>query len=91
MASRTVRSTDKAGPCLSKHRHETKGEALGHLARTRQMDKSGVKRSREMHVYQCGFCQGWHIGHPIGIKARHHAKDWVTRPKRGERVMGDEC
>jgi len=85
-----VRSNDQAGSCLSKHRYETKSEALEHLAHNRREDRSGANASSEMHVYQCRFCGGFHIGHPVGMKARHIGKSWVTRPKRWERALGEE-
>lgn len=80
-------SRDAGRSCLAKHRHDTKQAALTHLARNRREDsgRSANPNSGELHVYQCGFCGGWHVGHPIGSTARRE-KTWLTRPKKWERV-----
>lgn len=81
-------SRDAGRSCLSKHRHATKQEALTHLARNRREDQGSRvnPNSGELHVYQCGFCEGWHVGHPIGSTARRE-KTWLTRPRRWERTL----
>lgn len=53
--------------CEGKQRHGTRRGALIHAVT--------LRRSGEPEVvpYYCPFCGGWHVGHPIGMKAQQAA------------------
>ena len=47
--------------------------------------KLGVKWGREMDVYQCWFCRGWHIGNAHNLTAWKFCnivRIWIIKRKR---------
>ena len=52
------RNRDRAKACESKRRYATSSEAEAMAAHRRE--ESG---ERDLDIYPCPFCHGWHIGH----------------------------
>lgn len=48
--------------CVGKAKHETFAAATKQLARGKRVNKSVNKRTK-LGVYECQFCDGFHIGH----------------------------
>lgn len=50
----------RASMCIGKDRHESEDQAMAHVEKVaaRWGDTS-------LHVYQCVFCNGYHVGKPI--------------------------
>ena len=44
--------------CEGKQRHATREEALGHSSRLKHLAEE-----KNIRVYRCPFCKGWHVGH----------------------------
>lgn len=50
----------RAKKCEGKVRYATEAGAVAGIERLRE-----VKKAEEFFTtYKCGFCQGWHFGHP---------------------------
>jgi hypothetical protein len=52
--------------CEGKKRHASYQHAMIHLCKLKQTFGDGGQIP-----YRCQFCGGWHVGHPIGLKAEN--------------------
>lgn len=55
-----MRTRSKGRSCAGKRRYEGKRSANKAI---RQLVAAKRVTAGSMHSYQCGFCDGWHIGH----------------------------
>lgn len=47
--------------CGRKHKHASRGAAEAQLLSLLRMDDTNGRD--RLHLYKCGFCDGWHVGH----------------------------
>jgi len=56
----------RARMCAGKKQHPSRAQAMAHLHR---MVRRGA-HERSFNVYECSYCDGWHVGHTPGAKRR---------------------
>lgn len=54
--------------CSRKKRHETAAQAKREMNR---LIRVRIVGDTPLHIYQCPWCSGWHVGHRPAIKGNH--------------------